>query len=55
MLRLLGLTTLLMAATGFALAGNVSPSPEIDASTGVAALTLLSGGLLILRARRHKR
>ena len=54
MLRLLGLTALLMGVAGFALAGAVSQSPEIDASTGVAALTLLSGGLLILRARRKK-
>jgi len=54
MLRLLGLTTLLVGIAGFAFAGS-SPSPEIDASTGAAALTLLSGGLLILRARRRKR
>jgi hypothetical protein len=53
MLRLLGLTTLFLGVAGAALA--VSSVPEINASNGVAALTLLSGGLLILRARRRKR
>lgn len=33
----------------------LSPStPEIDSGTGVAALALLAGGLLVLRSRRHK-
>jgi len=35
-----------------ALAGR-APVPEIDASTGVAAVTLLAGGLLVLRSRRR--
>jgi len=48
MLRLLGLTALLMGVAGFAFAG-IQTAPEIDASTGVAALTLLSGGLIVLR------
>lgn len=30
-------------------------APEIDASAGVAAIALLAGGLLILRARRKKK
>ena len=29
-------------------------APEIDAGTGIAALALLAGGLLVLRSRRHK-
>jgi hypothetical protein len=29
-------------------------APEIDASTGTAALALLSGGMLVLRSRRKK-
>jgi hypothetical protein len=37
-----------------AFAGASAPSPEIDAGTGVAALTLLSGAVLILRARRRQ-
>jgi hypothetical protein len=53
MLRLLGLTALLMGVAGFVFAG-IQTAPEIDASTGVAALTLLSGGLIVLRARRRK-
>jgi hypothetical protein len=45
---------LLCAAAGYALAGGVK-TPEIDASAGVAALVLLSGGLLVLRGRRRAR
>jgi hypothetical protein len=30
-------------------------APEIDASTGTAALALLSGGLMVLRSRRAKK
>ena len=29
-------------------------TPEIDASTGTAALALLAGGVLVLRGRRKK-
>jgi hypothetical protein len=38
---------------GLALAGR-SSVPEIDAASGAAALSLIAGGLLILRARRKK-
>jgi hypothetical protein len=44
---------LLIGAAGFAFAGNITP--EIDASSGVAALTLLSGGLAVLWGRRRAR
>ena len=50
--RLSGLTLLLLGAAGYALAGSIS-FPEIDASTGVAALALLSGGLVVLWGRRR--
>jgi len=35
-------------------AGVIVPSPEIDAATGAAAITLLAGSVLVLRARRRK-
>ncbi len=50
----LGFTMLFVAATGTVFAGG-TPAPEIDAATGVAAITLLSGGMLVLRSRRAKR
>jgi hypothetical protein len=53
MTRLIGMTMLLLAGAGYAFAGAVT-SPEIDASAGVAAVALLSGGLMVLRSRRRK-
>jgi MYXO-CTERM domain-containing protein len=53
MTRLIGITIILVSVATFAFAGFVS-APEIDASSGVAALGLLSGGLLVLRSRRKK-
>jgi len=53
MTRVIGITIILASAATFAYAGGVQ-APEIDASTGVAALGLLSGGLLVLRSRRKK-
>jgi hypothetical protein len=44
-LMLVGVSTTLMAGSG---------TPEIDASTGVAAIAILSGGILVLRGRRKK-
>lgn len=43
-----------LALATFAYACGV-PVPEIDSSAGVAAIALLAGGLLILRARRRKK
>ncbi|HSP68702.1 MAG TPA: hypothetical protein VLN48_13310 [Bryobacteraceae bacterium] len=53
MTRIIGIAMLLASLAGFAFAGAVQV-PEIDASSGVAALGLLSGGLLVLRSRRKK-
>jgi LPXTG-motif cell wall-anchored protein len=53
MTRLITVAALLTAVSGFAFAGTVS-APEIDASTGVAGIALVSGALLVLRARRRK-
>jgi hypothetical protein len=51
--KFIGLSVLLVSVASFAFAGG-PVGPEIDASSGVAALGLLSGGLLVLRARRKK-
>ena len=53
MYRLIGLTTLLLGTAAYSLAGAFQ-TPEIDPAAGVAALVLLSGGLVVLRARRRK-
>lgn len=53
MYRLLSLTLLLVGAATFALAGPVA-APEIDGASATSAIVLLSGGLLVLRARRKK-
>jgi LPXTG-motif cell wall-anchored protein len=52
MRKLLGFAMLMIGAAGFASAGTIAP--EIDPASGVAALALLSGGLLVLRGRRKK-
>jgi hypothetical protein len=54
MTRYIGLSLLFLAAASFAIAG-VTATPEIDASSAVGAVALLSGGLLVLRARRRTR
>ncbi len=50
----LGLMVLLFAAAGSAMAGGPAAVPEIDATSTIAAVTLLSGALLVIRARRKK-
>jgi len=46
---------LLLGATSMSVFGaGPTPVPEIDASSAAAAITLISGGLLLLRARRRK-
>ena len=52
MKKLIGLTMMFLSMGGAAFAGAV---PEIDASSGAAALALLSGGMLVLRSRRNKK
>jgi len=53
MARWIGWALLMMGAAGSAL--GTDSAPEIDASSGVSAVTLLAGGLLVLRSRRGKR
>jgi len=53
MTRFLGFTLLLMTLAGVA-SGAAVAGPEIDASSGVTAVGLLSGAILVLRSRRKK-
>ena len=43
----------LIGMSGFAF-GCAVQAPEIDAATGVSALVLLSGGLLVIRSHRKR-
>lgn len=53
--KLLGVLLLSMSATAVACAGVRVSAPELDPASAMAALTLLSGGLAVLRGRRMKR
>ena len=53
MIRFIAMSIVLASVASFAFAGAPT-TPEIDASSAVAAVGLLSGGLLVLRARRKK-
>jgi hypothetical protein len=48
-----GMSLLLLSVAQLAIAGPTA-LPEIDPSTGVSALALLGGALLVLRAGRKK-
>ena len=52
MRKLIGLTTLLIGAAGYCFAQ--AQAPEIDPTSGITAVALLSGGLLVLRSRSRK-
>lgn len=52
---LLGAMAVLVIATPAVLrAGPVTSAPEMDPSTGVAALALIAGAVLVIRGRRKK-
>jgi uncharacterized protein (TIGR03382 family) len=54
-MRSLGLLMIALAIALPMLAqGPVAQAPEIDAGSAIAAVALLSGGLVVLRARRKK-
>lgn len=53
MTKFIGLSLLLVGAANFAFAGGIV-APEIDGASAASAFVLLSGGLLVLRARRKK-
>lgn len=48
-----GMVLLLVGCSGIVSAGSVS-TPEISAASGVAALTMLSGAILVIRGRRKR-
>jgi hypothetical protein len=52
--KLFAMALLLVGVSQFASAIVPVNAPEIDSATGVSALVLLSGALLIIRARRRK-
>ena len=52
-MKSIGIVLLLVGLSTFALAGGVG-APEISPASGVAALALVSGGLLVIRGRRKK-
>ena len=54
MAKYAGLALLLVGTAGMAVAGAPLSAPEIDPAMGIGALALLSGGLLVIRARRKK-
>lgn len=53
--KLLGVLLLSMSATALAHSAMQVAAPEFDPASALAALTLLSGGLAVLRGRRTKR
>jgi hypothetical protein len=53
MYKIISLSLLLLGAASFALAAPVA-APEIDGASASSAIALLSGSLLVLRARRKK-
>jgi hypothetical protein len=53
MSKLIGFSLLLVGAASFAFAAE-TVAPEIDGASAASAIVLLSGGLLVLRARRKK-
>jgi MYXO-CTERM domain-containing protein len=52
-MRITGLLMILLAVEGFAVAG-IHVVPEVDPATGIGAVALLGGALLVLRARRRQ-
>ena len=53
MSKLIGFSLLLLGAASFAFAGAAT-TPEIDGASAASAIVLLSGGLLVLRARSKR-
>jgi hypothetical protein len=51
----IGLLLLLIGSAGIVSAGTPPSVPEISVTAGIGALTLLGGGLLVIRARRYKK
>ena len=52
--KVFGLALLLVGASQFVTAGSPVGVPELDPATGVSAVVLLSGALLVIRSRRNR-
>jgi uncharacterized membrane protein HdeD (DUF308 family) len=52
-MKFTGIVLLLLGLSTFAFAGHPS-APEISPASGVGALALISGALLVIRGRRKK-
>ena len=52
--KLIGMALLLVGVSQFAGAAVPASAPEIDSTTAVSGLVLLSGALLIIKSRRRK-
>jgi hypothetical protein len=50
----IGMVLLIVSLSSWAFAGAGSPVPEVGPASGVAALALVSGALLVIRGRRKK-
>ncbi len=44
---------LLLCATASSAFGAAVPAPEIDGNTAVSAVTLIAGGLMVIRGRKR--
>jgi Spy/CpxP family protein refolding chaperone len=54
MYKLLGVLALSLSATAVAFGAARVSAPELDPASAIAALTLLSGGMAVLRGRRRR-
>jgi hypothetical protein len=52
MTKIVGMMSLFISVIGVATAGGPIATPEIDPASGVSALALLSGALLVIRHRK---
>ncbi len=52
-MKLIGMALILMSVASLAFAGAPA-APEISPASGIAALTLVSGAILVIRGRRKR-
>ena len=52
-MKFAGMVLMFASISSFAVAGGIA-TPEISPASGVGALALLSGALLVIRGRRKK-
>jgi len=53
-MKSLGIVLLLVGFSGFSMAGALVAAPEISPISGVTAIALISGAMLVVRGRRKK-